>query len=940
MKKYLFFLSLIVFSNFNYGQLNLSYEISSELLIDKKIITIDQNISVKNNSSKSLDTLYLNDWSNSYSGLDSQLALKFAEKFNRSFYYSSNKKKGNTIINLIDSNNSSLSWKRLENQNDIIMLVLNKPIRPGEKFTLKLNYSIYLPDISFSGGYGIKKNKYVNIKDYIISVSRYENNKWFYQSNLNLNDNSINKSNYMIKWTYPESFFLFSSLNHLNTEQRNSIKISNFKAIGEGSPHFIFSLNNNLNEFKVSENTNIYSDIFDLYDQNTFSKINRIYKFLINDFNFFKQEESTHLITRHDYDLEPLYGLNIIPEILSPFDKRFINEIKFLKTFTAELIKKQLDINYRTQYWISDGLTIFFIMKYISRFYPEKKIIGRFSENIFFKNYTFSKKEFNEIFMVYSELMIRNNLHQSPITSKDKLIKFNEKISIPYFLGQLFLYLEYYLQKDDFGYLLSNLSKVSSLDELKTLIKNQSNNNNNNNNIISLLELVEQPFPIDLKIDKVYVDGKFIAVASSQNLKNKIPYEISLVKNDSIIDSKWVNKQDSIVRTDFNFVNDVDYVIINANKALPESNKINNNYYLKSKFFAKPLSVKLIKDFENPNKTQLLANPIISYNLYDGPSFGLRLHNKTLQRRPFNYFIEPTYSSYEKSLIGSFNFIYRKYKFSKTNYLTQFNLFGSSFHYAPNSLYKIIVPSINLFFRPDELISNLRHNLSFSFYNIHRESRANNSIIPNYSIGRLEYVFSNKNLIDYLTINNSLEISKKFNKASFEIQYRKLFSSGRLFSSRLFFGTFINNYRNLNSYFFFNLNRPNDYLFEYYYLGRSETEGFYSQQYIMNEGGFKSIIPESSSNKSIIAANFSMGLWKWIEVYSDLGLIKNIDESSKTFYDYGLKLNILPDYFEIFFPLASSYQNEINQTDYLSRIRFTLSLNSKQIFNLFSRTWF
>ena len=936
MKKYLVSLSFIVFSNFNYSQLNLSYEISSELLIDKKIISIDQNITITNNSSKSLDTLYLNDWSNSYSGLDSQLALKFAEKFNRSFYYSSNKKKGNTKINLIDSNNSSLKWERLANQNDIIRLVLKKPIRRSERFTLNLNYSISLPDISFSGGYGIKKNKYVNIKDYIISVSRFENNKWYYQSNLNLNDNSINKSNYMVKWTYPKSFFLFSSLTHIDTEQRNTIKISNFQAIGEGSPHFIFSLNNNLNEYRVSDDINIYTDIFDLYDQNTFSKINRIYKFLINDFNFFKQEKSTHLITQHDYDLEPLYGLNIIPEILSPFDKNFINEIKFLKTFTAELIRKQLDINYRSQYWISDGLTIFFIMKYINSFYPEKKIIGRFSENIFFKNYTFSEKEFNEIFMVYSELMIRNNRHQSPITSKDKLIKFNEKISIPYFLGQLFLYLEYYLQKDDFDHLLSNLSQVASLDELKILVKNKSNNNN----ILSLLKLVEQSEPIDLKIENVYVDDKFITVASSQNSKNKIPYEISLVRNDSIIDSKWINEKDSIVMTDFNSVKNIDYVIINASKALPESNKINNNYYLKSKFFAKPLSVKLIKDFEDPNKTQLLVNPIVSYNLYDGPSFGFRLHNKTLQRRPFNYFIEPSYSSYEKSLIGSFNFIYRKYKFSKTNYLTQFNLFGSSFHYAPNSLYKILVPSINLYFRPDELISNLRHNLSFSLYNIYRESRANNTIIPNYSIGQFEYIFSNKNLINYLTINNSLEISKKFNKASFEIQYRKLFPSARLFSSRLFFGTFIGNYRNLNSYFFFNLNRPNDYLFEYYYLGRSETEGFYSQQYIMNEGGFKSIIPESSSNKSIVAANFSMGLWKWIEIYSDLGLIKNIDESSKTFYDYGLKLNILPDYFEIFFPLASSYQNEINQTNYLSRIRFTLSLNSKQIFNLFSRTWF
>ena len=169
---------------------------------------------------------------------------------------------------------------------------------------------------------------------------------------------------------------------------------------------------------------------------------------------------------------------------------------------------------------------------------------------------------------------------------------------------------------------MSNLSKVSSLDELKILIKNQSNNNKN---ILNLLKLVEQRDPIDLKIEKVHVDEKFITVASSQNSKNKIPYEISLVKNNTIVDSKWVNEQDSIVRTDFKLVNDIDYVIINANKALPESNKINNNYYLKSKIFAKPLSVKLIKDFENPNKTQLLVNPIISYNLYDGPSFGLKL---------------------------------------------------------------------------------------------------------------------------------------------------------------------------------------------------------------------------------------------------------------------------------------------------------------------------
>jgi len=936
LRNNIIFLLIFIFSELNYGQFDISYDISSELFIDSKIITINQDISLVNNTSVEIDTLYLNDWSNSYSSSDSQLALKFAEKFNRSFYYSSKNKKGNTNIQEIYSGNKYLKWERLPNQNDIIMVILNKSLMPKEKFILSINYSISIPDISFSGGYGIKKDKYINIKDFIISLSRFENNKWFYQSNLDLNDNSQNKSNYDIKWIYPKHFFLHSSINHIKTIESDTSKIGNYSGQRESSPHFIFSLNNDLRKFEINNKMTVHSDIFESYHKDIYINIQRISEFLIKQFEFLNQKKTSYLVTKHDYELQPLYGLNILPEILTPFDKKFINEIKFLKTFSSEYIKKQLDINFRTQHWISEGLTIYLVMKYISEYYPDKKIIGRLSKNIFFKNYTFSKKKFNEIFMVYSELMIRNNLHQAPISSKEKLIKFNEKISIPYFMGQLFSYIEYYLGKDDFNRLLKNLNKVSSLDDFKSILKLKSNDKS----IISLLKLIEESDPIDFSINDVLIEKDSIKVISSQSSKNKIPYEISLVTNDSILESKWINEPDSLVISKFKKIKGIDYIKINPRAALPELNKINNSFYLKPKTFSKPLSIKLIKDFEDPNKTQLLVNPIITYNLYDGPSFGARLHNKTLQRRPFNYFVEPTYSSYEKSLIGSFGMTYRKYKFSKSNYLTQYNLYGSSFHYAPNSLYKILVPSINFYFRPDELISNLRHNISFSLYNIHRDSRINNTIVPNYSIGEFKYVFSNKNLINYLTIDNSLEISDKFNKASFEIQFRKLFPSARLFSSRLFFGTFLGNYRNLNEYFYFNLNRPNDYLFEYYYLGRSETDGFYSQQYIMNEGGFKSIIPQSNSNKSILASNLSMGLWKWLELYSDIGLIKNIDEKSKFFYGYGLKLNILPDYFEIFFPFQSSYQKEINQKDYLSKVRFTLSLNSKQIFNLFSRAWF
>jgi hypothetical protein len=45
-----------------------------------------------------------------------------------------------------------------------------------------------------------------------------------------------------------------------------------------------------------------------------------------------------------------------------------------------------------------------------------------------------------------------------------------------------------------------------------------------------------------------------------------------------------------------------------------------------------------------------------------------------------------------------------------------------------------------------------------------------------------------------------------------------------------------------SDFFSYAADRPTDYLFDYNYLGRSESTGLYSQQFILAEGGFKSKI--------------------------------------------------------------------------------------------------
>ena len=84
-------------------------------------------------------------------------------------------------------------------------------------------------------------------------------------------------------------------------------------------------------------------------------------------------------------------------------------------------------------------------------------------------------------------------------------------------------------------------------------------------------------------------------------------------------------------------------------------------------------------------------------------------------------------------------------------------------------------------------------------------------------------------------------------------------------------------------YFSFSLDRPQDYLFDYNYYGRSESTGIYSQQIIIAEGGFKSKLNNSLANEWMTTANLSTNIWKYVFAYGDAGLVGN---SGKTNFVY------------------------------------------------------
>ena len=73
---------------------------------------------------------------------------------------------------------------------------------------------------------------------------------------------------------------------------------------------------------------------------------------------------------------------------------------------------------------------------------------------------------------------------------------------------------------------------------------------------------------------------------------------------------------------------------------------------------------------------------------------------------------------------------------------------------------------------------------------------------------------------------------------------------------------------------------------------------------------------------------------------SDIGALKNINRPTKGYFDSGIKFNLVPDYFEVFFPLYSSNGFEPIQSRYATKIRFIFSPRLKTLSSLFSRKWF
>ena len=906
-----------------------------------KTLTVNQVIEFTKLSNDTLDSVVLNDWNNGFSNKNSPLAKRFSDEFYSGFHFSKEEERAETRnLILLDENQLSIPWERSKENPDCIVVKLPKKGNPNQKIILNLTYISKIPSDRFTK-YGYGNSGDFNLKNIFLIPARYENHAFIKYDNYNLDDSANSISDFDIQFKIPENLAITSDLNCTILEQKEGFKT--YHLSGENKTDFNITIEpkSSFTSFQSESNTIVTNlkgvDLSEIQKGILISNVLHFVKTFLGE-----NSQDKIMVSQVDYDRNPFYGLNQLPAFLSPFSNEFIYEINFLKTYLNAYLKTNLHLDPRKDNWIYDGIQVFTMMKYIEENHPNEKMVGSISRYKLLNNFHLTTANFNEQYSYFHLLMARKNLDQSLGLSKDKLLKFNEQIANKYRAGLSFRYLDQYLNDNIFGesiseFLIQNKNKECSRTDFETLIKSKTPKNISwfFNTIIDSRDL------IDYKFSKVTKTKDSITFSIKNKTGVLVPVPIFGLKKGEVVFKKWLNANE--IDSTFTLERkNADKIVLNFNNEVPEFN-LRNNWKSLNQFSItnRPIKFNFMKDLEDPHYNQILYVPTLTYNLYDGFSPGLYLHNRTILDKPFDFDINPSYSTTAKNLSGLANFTFNQNYRNGSLYTIRYSVSGSYFHYAADASYLKINPMIQFRIRDKNFRDNRKQVVQFRQVMVNREKSAFaiDKSTENYSVFDAKYISTRTEITKHFNFISDIQIADKFGKIALEMGYRKLFNNNHRINLRIYAGHFL--YNNSNSDFFsFALDRPTDYLFDYDYYGRSESSGIFSQQYIATEGGFKSKLSPSYANEWITTCNGSFSIWNSLEVYGDAGFVKNRNQKEKFVFDSGIRINLVPDYFELYFPVYSNKGWEIVQNKYSDKIRFVVTFSPKTLITLFNRKWF
>jgi len=910
-------------------------KIDAKLNYSERQIQVQQEIVYHNKVGKKLDTLYFHNWANSYKDKHTPLSKRLIEDYDKSLYFAKIEKRGSSIIKGVSSNYIASKWNIDKNTPDIASVILNNSLQPNDSLTLSFTYIVKIPEDNFTN-YGSNGNIY-NLRFWHITPAVFDK-QWQLMSNLNMDDLYMNPSDYVINFTVPEGLKINTDL---DLKKTINTPFSTYHLTGNNRVDIELNLTvlSDFTHFKtdyVEVITNLNGTILNHTVKNNI--ISRELAFIENHLGTYPFDKI--FVNKISYDKNPIYGLNQLPKMFNPFSGAFEWDIKMFKVLTRKYLENTLVVNKRKDGWIIDGIQTFLMMKYVEKYYPEIKAMGNVSKIWGIRSFTIAKLDFNEKYPFVYQFAARKNYDQALTTRADSLSNFNRKIVNKYKSGLGLQYLDEFLNDSIVFSSIKQFYKKSLLKKTNSdLFKDIITQKTTKDLTWFFGDYLHSKKKIDYTIKKVDQTNDSITVTIKNKRDFTAPIALYGLQQKDIKFRKWLTNIDSTASITIP-KGDFDRLSLNYEYLYPELNLRDNWKHLNG-ILNRPIQFRFLKDVEDPYYNQVFYHLFMDYNFYDGLLLGPKIYNEAIFKKKWLYKITPTYGFNSKKLTGFFSLKYQHIPEKTAVYRYTAGLAGSSFHYAPELKFQKLVPFMSLEFKRKSLRDVGGSGLSARYVIIDRETELGAAPLEsdNYNVFNLRYSYSKPDIIEDLRYNFDVQLANNFSKLAVDFRYRRLTDTHRQYDFRAYLGTFLHNKTN-GDFFSFSLDRPSDYLFDYSFLGRSEQDGFFSQQIIIAEGGFKSMFENAYANQWMFTTNGSISIWRWIEAYADGGFYKNRSMDPIFKYDSGIRLNLVHNILELYFPLQSSLGFEPSLPDYGTKIRFVLTVNPKRIINSARRGFF
>ena len=883
-------------------------------------------------------------WSRAVTPKNSPLAQEWINNQNTSLYFSSKENLGSFSISalrvFVDGNPRAFDTVA---HGDILSIKFLQSVQKGQSLRLEWEFTSQLP-LRKMGGFGVDAEM-IQLVHALPTLSAFDT--IFRPIHSNIRQHSLSTEySAQISLTYPNGFEP-EGPGEFSFQKENNATKTTWKYSGPGIPGFSLIKTTRLENIQYQTTRGKLNIEWGMIPNTNFpitpEGIDHIQEYLYsNGFPILPKDSRVRVI--HEK-----YHLKSHPQMLwvESTDKPHNAEVRLLRSWIEALWLNQFMINDHLHPWVTQGFMQKAEDEYLATYHPDQKLLGWAASTWAAKVFDVDQYDPSYKTKALHWFMARQGFSQPLADSSNTYPKLMYQ-SVVIGRGSEWL---------------STLQNIAGDTEFKRGIKKFIQENPKHPSPKDILQSVD--YYSNERLDWFLGDGystagivdyaltgnEHCSYVHTVDVVNRgditLPIRISGVKDDQTVISEVFDSISETQTVSFH-VEDYDYLMLDREGLLPDINNKNNTTHTRKYFQGfEPLRLQFYTSFEDPHKTQIFWFPRLKFNAYDKLLPGIRIYNRTLIPKKFEYWIGPDYSIGTGKLTGVGSFKYNHTSPTSNVRLWSLGLYTRYYHYAPDLAYFRFSPALNIYFKKPYARSTLQRKLRLRYVMVDRELAPNlePGISPltvsnaSYSVWNASMTWEDVNILSPYKIVADAQVSNDFGRLSAMVDKRWMLPNKRWLIWRSFAaGMLTSNYsgNSEDTYFAMGLSGTRDYLFDYYFIGRSDTEGLWSRQFFVSDGGFKSSTDVYGTN-FMLTTGVNVPIWTVFGAYGDIGYVDNFNT---VYWDYGLRISLLTDFLEFYLPLQSSQRDFIYESDYLSNARMVLNVEIDQIIDRVRRGWY